>query len=489
MPPREPVLNTSSYPSSQLVVAEEPVAEYIDAPQAEAPTGLSVTQIVAIMSAHWRLSLIIFISVLALAAVVTKLMPKTYTAIATLMVSYEDNDPLASKAFPAGLPGGFFETQIALMKSSEVLDPVIERLQLGSDPEFAAGNRGGDATIRDWVEGKLRKNLDIEQGQGGSQLIYVTASANSAAKAADIANMVAVVYTEQLNERVSGPASERAKRYSEELADLKKKVEVAQDAVTKFRAHTGTIDLDAKVDLDMDTLTNLEHRLLDTRNALRSNEAHATGNQNVSANVLASSTVQKLREEEARLRSKMAQLRTEFGPNHPQVVELQSQIDANDASLSAALKTYSSAVSSDIVVGSNEVASLERAVEAQRQKVLEGRKFRDEGAKYELELESAQAVYKRALDGYDQIMFASTGHLANVNLASRARAPVKAEKPNAIKNMAIGAFLGLLLGIGGPFLFEMLNRRVRCRDDVERLFGIPVLTEFSPLLPPPAAAA
>jgi uncharacterized protein involved in exopolysaccharide biosynthesis len=476
-----------SRPSTQLAIAEDPPIDYIDVPQAEAHTGMSITQILTIFRAYWKVSAVIFSGVVVLTAVVTKLMPKSYTAQASLIVNYEDNDPLAGKAFPAGLPGGFVETQIEIMRSPEVLDPVIDRLGLGADPDYAAGNRGGDATIHDWVETKLRKSMDIEQGPGGSQLIYVTAWARTPNLAADIANTIAIVYTEQLNDRVSGPASERARRYSEELADLKKKVSVAQDAVTQFRAHTGTIDLDAKVDLDMDMLANLEHRLLDARNALRSNQAHATGNQDVSGPVLASSTVQKLREEESKLTAHMAQLRTQFGPNHPQVIELQSQIDANRKSLDAALATYSNAATSDIVVSNSEVASLEKAVEEQRRKVLAGRKFRDEGAKYALELESAQAVYKRALDGYDQIMFASTGHLANVNVASKARPPVKADKPNVIKNMLFGAVAGLLLALAAPFLYELLDRRLRCRDDIERDFGIAVLTEFT-AIPMPRAA-
>ncbi len=457
-------------------------------PHLEAQSGMSLPQVVAIVTAYWKVSLLIALVVVAAAAVLTKAMAKTYTAVATLMVSYDVNDPLAGKEFPAGMLGGYMATQTELMQSPEVLGPVIERLNLTADPEYAAGNRGGDAALQNWVETKVRKNLDIEQGKAGSQLIYITAAATSAAHAADLANAVADIYTEQQYMRVNGPASERAKRYTEELADLKKKVNAAQDAVTQYRQHTGAIDLDAKVDLEMDALTTLEHRMLEAGNLLRTNQAHAAGDQEVSASVMGSDLVRNLRAEDATLKADLAKLRTTLGPNHPRIVELQSQIAATEKSLAGALATYSSAASSDIAVSHSEVASLEKAVEAQRQKVVQSRQFRDEGTKYQLELESAQAVYKRALDGYDQIMFASTGHYTNVNVASRARPPVKADKPNAIKNLLLGAFLGIGLGVACPFMFELLHRRVRCRDDVERDFGIPVLTEFGSIGPIQAAA-
>ena len=38
-----------------------------------------------------------------------------------------------------------------------------------------------------------------------------------------------------------------------------------------------------------------------------------------------------------------------------------------------------------------------------------------------------------------------------------------------------------MLGLGIPLGYELLNRRVRCRDDLERHHGIPVLVEFGRL--------
>jgi hypothetical protein len=35
-----------------------------------------------------------------------------------------------------------------------------------------------------------------------------------------------------------------------------------------------------------------------------------------------------------------------------------------------------------------------------------------------------------------------------------------------------------ILGLGIPLGFELFHRRVRCRDDLERHHGIPVLVEF-----------
>jgi uncharacterized protein involved in exopolysaccharide biosynthesis len=120
-----------------------------------------------------------------------------------------------------------------------------------------------------------------------------------------------------------------------------------------------------------------------------------------------------------------------------------------------------------------------KAVEEQRSRVLQLREIQGEGAKLTLELESAQSVYKRALDGYDQIMFASVGNYTNVSVVSQATPPVKATKPNKFKLLMLAIFAAAGVGVAIPFAYELfVNRRLRCRDDVERGFGIPVLAQF-----------
>jgi uncharacterized protein involved in exopolysaccharide biosynthesis len=96
-------------------------------------------------------------------------------------------------------------------------------------------------------------------------------------------------------------------------------------------------------------------------------------------------------------------------------------------------------------------------------------------------LESAQAVYKRALDGYDQVMFASLGNYSNVDLISRATPPVKPSKPKIAVFILLGAIAAVSLGLFLPLAYELANRRMRCRDDFERDNGVPVLVEFDSL--------
>ena len=63
----------------------------------------------------------------------------------------------------------------------------------------------------------------------------------------------------------------------------------------------------------------------------------------------------------------------------------------------------------------------------------------------------------------------------NVQVAQAAGIPTSPSSPRTSRNAAIGAFLGLLIGLGLAFLLERLDRRVREPKDLEEIYGLPLL--------------
>ena len=448
----------------------------------------SIKQLLVIQKAYWKISALVFILIVMLAAAVSLLTTRSYLATATLMVHFNTLDPLAAKEFSESAQSSYLPTQIELMQSDAVLDRVIERLSLTSVEEYAAGLPEDEATRLGWIEAQLRKNLDIEPGRAGSQLIYVNASASTAVLAADIANAVIEAYLEVHSSDKEGPSAGRVLRYGEGLDALKRKVDSSQKVLTDLRDRAGSIDFDSNGDVELALLNALEHRLLEARNALRTNQAKISGKRDLTTSVLTSTAMANLRDEGNKLAAKMAQLRTDYGPNHPDVQALQSQIDVNKAAQATTQSAYSDANSSDIAVANSEVDSLEKAVTAQRARVRQVKLYRDQAAKYRLELESAQQVYKKALDGFDQEKFAARGNTQHLSIASRARPPVKPYKPNRIKYVAMGIVAGLMLALVAPLLLELPRRKIRCRDDIERDMRLPLLLEL-PNIPDPSLQA
>ncbi len=445
--------------------------------------GLSAAQIWTILWAYRKLSAAIAFAILALTLMVIALLPRTYEATATVLVNYEVNDPLNDKEFPIGLVGSYLATQTELMRSPDMLLRVVDRLQLTQNKEYKAGYHGGSgASLRDYVQRKLSKNLTINQGQFGSHLIYVTAEARDSEQAARIANTVTDIYKEQEFARSTSPAVERAKRYAAQLNQLSAKVQQAQTQYTEFHQRNGLVDTgDGKATVEIAVLNELEQQLADAQRARRTAEARQTDDMSSGDPVMSSQLVQTIKTQLANHEARLAELQTTLGPRHPQVVELMSQIAADRRNLTREIESYSRNATSGLTSTRQLEQKLERAVNAQREKVLATSQMHDQAAKYRLDLDSARAVYKRALDGYDQVMFASLGNYTNVDIVSRATPPVKSSKPRIPVYALLGVIAAAGLGLLFPLFYELTHRRMRHRDDFERDNGVPVLVEFDSL--------
>jgi uncharacterized protein involved in exopolysaccharide biosynthesis len=407
----EALLNeSSSFPvrvsgaTPVLVESEEALPEYL-------PAGISLAQVLAIVRARWRVTAVVALSLLVILVGILKLVPRTYTATATLMVSYELNQ--GGKEFPIGAVGTYMGTQVEFITSDRVLLPVIKALNLTEDREFTAGFSGDEATERDaWVLKELRDKLTVTQGRG-SQLLYVQAGVREPQKAARIANAIVDTYLREERRLASEPATQRATEYAKQLEELQAKVTAARENVTAYRRRSGLSDIAPREGADPQALETLEQQLL---------------NQG----------------------AQLAQLRATLGPRHPRILELKSQMSETRAALARQIGVYG-----DV------------------------KQQRDDGAKLLLQLDSAEAVYNRALDGYDEIMFASDGKRTNVSLISRAVPSVTPTKPPILKYLLAGTLLAMLVGVLAPLMHEVwLDRRIRCRDDLERHFGMPVLAEL-----------
>ena len=432
--------------------------------------GFSLLQLWLMVRAHLWLSVGIFVAMSSLAYLVVKLLPKSYEATTALIVNADNTDPLAGRNQPLGLTYTFFPTQVELINNSVVLRPVITKLNLQADRQFTGGLVGDPKALEDVVLTNLREALRVQQGTN-SQLLYITATARDPVHAADIANAVADEYLLQISQRTNSPAVERAKRYSEQLAELKAKVDETQNKVDEFRRIHGMTDLKDGQNSDSEgaALVDLEAKLLQARNERRQLEGQQDTKEAVT-----------LRSKLDELQGNMAEARATLGPQHPRILQLQSEIDAT----SKALVGNSAARLSSARELENKYQA---AVSEERSRLLLRRGVQDEGAKLLLEQQTARDAYAQALRGQDQVQFASVGNYKDVTVVSRAEPPVKATKPNKLKLFLAAIAASFACALAFPFSYELLlNRRIRCRDDLERHFRIVTLAQFERMEPVPS---
>lgn len=440
--------------------------------------GISLMQVHAIARSYWRQSLIIWFLLTVALAFYLLMMPKSYTATSTLVVDVSGDSTISGQAPGADQLAAYLAEQSELLTSPALLRPLVARLNLTRDPAWNGGFRGDPRALPDYIAKRLANAVQI-QISPNDQLLYVSANAGSPAEAATIANGVVDQYFAERRGR--------AQRYEEQLSELRDRVATAQANLAAFRAQKGVTDvsdLSQQSDTETQALADLEAKLLDAQNAARAVEAREASDPRSSEEALASPQVQQLRVELRTLRNQLAQDRTIYGAHHPKILALQAQIAATSRSLANEQGMLRSDLATQLKQAQDLEAGYTQAVALQRQKVVALRDVQGQGGRLELDLQSAQEVYKDALAGYEQAMFSSVDKFTNLRVISPASPPVYSSKTKKREWLVRGSLVALLIGFALSFGYELLlNRRLRCADDLERTLGLRLLGQIDPMPP------
>lgn len=107
----------------------------------------------------------------------------------------------------------------------------------------------------------------------------------------------------------------------------------------------------------------------------------------------------------------------------------------------------------------------------------QGAELQDELQRLELQDQSGEqgAVLRERLQQLELAQALQTG---KAELVQRAEVPADPSSPQPRRNTAIGIVLGALLGFGLAALLERVDRRVRSVDELEDLFGLPILARI-----------
>jgi uncharacterized protein involved in exopolysaccharide biosynthesis len=193
--------------------------------------------------------------------------------------------------------------------------------------------------------------------------------------------------------------------------------------------------------------------------------------QEVTSNPLVAALRADLSRSEARLQEISARL----GDKNPQVLELQANINEVRSRIDSEIKRLSAGVGVSGNISRQREAQLRGDLEAQRAKVLKLKEVRDEGAVITREIENAQRNYDNIMQRLSVTSIESQATSSNVSLLTSASPPIEPSFPKVPLNIALGLFVGALLGVGVVMAAELRDRRVREVEDIQSLLGLAVI--------------
>lgn len=476
----------------------------------------------ALLKTLWRRKwLIVGCTMLVLVATALALtqITRQYTANASIMMNTRENRVVDIESVLSGLPADAsgMRSEVEVIQSSQLIVRVVDKLRLDRDPEFNGllrlpgwrewivgeitdfwsnidGSVGGESSEREFtivvtedprervlatVTRAIQGRLTVQPVQN-SWVIEISFTSEDPEKAALIANTIADQYlVDQLEAKYE--ATRRATSWlNDRLAELRVEVEASESAVEQFRAQLGA-GAGQGAELTVQQLAQLNAELILARTSRA--EAEARYNQvasllnaqgvSAAADVISSPLIQTLKQKLAELRREEAELSTQYGDRHPDIINKRAEIADTEVGITSEVQKVVSSLRTEVEVARMREQTLRTGVQE-----LESQSFDDSLASVQLrqlerEAEASRLIYQNFLSRFKETEEQDSIQQADARIISRAEPPGGPSYPRSTLTLVIAGVFGLCMGVAFMFLLERLDNVFRSGTQIEGAFGLP----------------
>jgi len=420
--------------------------------------------------------------------VATAFLPKWYLATTKVRVEKPESDVKLFQAQGSNAYDPYFlQDQNKIMQNERIIYPVIEKLNLNGRLAASAGFPGITLSSDMTYQYITRKMLVIE-AQRSSSLIDINVYAQDPVLAAEMANEVARVYSDDRITQATSQQTEGVAQLRKEMALQEEAVTRQRDAVEKLRKdlNISGVDLNVKYsDMEIETLRQMQNSLI----ALR---VDAIGRKTrwerfksipvedrmglVNSELIPDQNIESLLQAYLIADQKVTQLKARLGEAHPDLVSSIENRAKIKEQLEALLRGYESGLENSYKEAEARVDELEsQLAKAKVDQILSARdRMRPfEEAAQRLDDETRLYTTLRLTLRQREIDFQVPKR--TIEILNTAEPPRRPSKPSFLLNSIASIVFGLVLGIGVALILEYFDTSLRDVADIEERLKIPVL--------------
>ncbi|MFO1217428.1 MAG: chain length determinant protein EpsF [Burkholderiaceae bacterium] len=443
---------------------------------------MNLSQFLSILRGRWPVALLIFALTVGTAIGISMVLPRQYTATATLVVDQSRPDPVAAAIYSGNPSPAYMATQVDVLKSDRIAQQVMRKLDLASSPkarEQWQKDTGGIGTFELWLVEGLQASLDVKPSRE-SNVISVSFKSRDPQDAAMMANAFVQAYLDVSLELRVDPAKQYSTFFDSRSKELRANIERAQARLSAYQREKGVvIASDGQIDVETARLNELSSQLVALQ-AVAAESSSRQGQAQAGAadrlqEVVNNPVLAGLRSDITRAEARLQELTSRLGENHPQVIEANANIASLRTRLGAETRRVTGTIGVTNTINRQREAEVRAALEAQRARVVRLRTVREEGAVLIRDVENAQRAYEAVLTRLNQTSLESQTTQSNAYVLARAVPPIMPSSPKVGRNVALSLVIGLILAIGAAMVVEFVDRRVRTVEEMSELVGLPLL--------------
>ena len=369
----------------------------------------------------------------------------------------------------------YYQTQYEIIKSRPVVARAIESQGLARRmPRLATANDPVASLLRVVkVEPKRNTRLvDIKVQDPDPQL------------AADVANGIAKAYTRYNLESKLLSTREALVWLSENMNELKAKVQDSEVALQKYREKAGIVGMEQQRNITSQKMMDLNRAFLDAqaqRLAVESRlkELVPLVKGNVQSGLLLTSKdnplLQKLIADYSNLEVDLSKALRTYKDKHPEVLKIQSQMGQVQERMQAEIQAALKSVEAEYRVAKGREDSLAVRIEQVKREALD---LNDKEIQYSAllrETSSNQQLYDVVLKRVKETGLSGGLEANNIRIVEDAIVPNVPVRPRPLLNIALALVVGVMLGAGLAFFLEYFDNTIKTPEEVERYLGLTTL--------------
>lgn len=456
-----------------------------------------------ILKNRWSIITVVATTVFGLSALIALKQKPIYEAQGKLLFSKTDRvSSLTSPATQIGELSGVtqqsspLDTEAEIIRSHPIVEKTITNLQL-------VNQKGKPLKIAEFLNQLKVKSVR------GTDILEVAYSSSNPKEAATVVNVLMKYYLEN-NIKINQAQATAAKKFlSKQLPEVEGRVARAEAILRLFKEENRVVSLDSEATTGVARLTQLSDQItqaqsnlvdVETRLQLLQRQLKLNSQQAVDmGNLSQSKIVQSVQTEYQKAQEDLAVAKTRYTKEHPAVAQLTAKVEVLKKQLS--LRVSENLGSEQFVSQQNlqmgEIkqnlaaqlaqSDIERSALANRVTVLKNAyaasqkrldalpKLQQKQQQLERQLQVARLTYEELLKRFQEVEVAVNQNVGNARVVSAALLPENAVSPKIVLNLALGGFLGILLGVVTALVLEAMDKSLKTLEQVRQLLDYPLL--------------
>lgn len=447
--------------------------------------------------------------------------PKVYTAGGNIQVR-----PGASNEYRVGAQSGVdqedlgvrLETEVSILQSKSLLLKVAKELKLEDDPIFLGPKPlvrhpdPNDRNVQDSMIGFLEGGLSVHRIPK-TEIISIEFTSLSPVFSARVVNTLIQDYIERSFQTRYASTQRVSQWLQGQLDDLKEEVETSQEKLVELQKKLGVLGFsDQTHDLEVTKLDDLtraatdakiqsilaeaRYRMLSSTNpdlidgsptimstfsspsstgGTTGSSSGATGSSSTLTGSSNASLLATLRNQETTLETQNAQLNAQFGPNYPDVLQIQAEIRQNQKAIAAEEKRVVAQSKTDYETAATGQKMTQDMLDAE---IASAYKLRDDMVQYVLlqrQFESSRTLYEGLLSRLREAGIEAGLTSSEIDVVDIARIPILPGGMRRSSRVLVGLLFGLFAGIALAFFVDSLDTSLRTVHDIETISELPSL--------------